>query len=492
MTITAQNGEVAISPQYAKYEQGTVTPQKAYGRVTLNAIPSINDTVTIGAIVYRFVTSPAAADDVKIDATLLAIANNLLAAITAGTGIGTLYGTGTTANASVTADVSVLSPVVFLTAAVAGHTGNSIALATSNTTNITVSASTLIGGLTGGAYEVGQLNWLRMRAEDIKYGVEQAQSLIPLEIGGVLTPTGAYKSHVSAGGELTVMPRMQNSMGWLLLAALGNATTSVVGAVATHTFRYDSNQQYLPWFAVRKMIPGDGKYVQPEGLLVYDNKLQTMKMTVAQGGPIRTEVGFMGRFPSLDNHPDVWPGSTFEDYTTIPLACKGFFKLPTRFPNPLPITQLVIDIENQLTTGKEETIVGSYYDDDLAVLTRRIGIRFVYKWNSPDLYQIGFGGAVKATAWNPAPFVETFDGTNYAFEAMVQPPFNIPTTTTPYSLDIKATTCQFQPMGDPRMQAGNVIMQEWMGTVLAPTSGDYATFTLVNGQTSGYPMPTEV
>lgn len=121
------------------YASNSVIPAvAAFGTVSLEAgNPSANDTVTIGAKTYKFVETLAAANDVLIGDASTDTAANLNAAINGGAGEGTVYGTGTTANASVTSVVD--GSVVTCTAKVSGTTGNSIALSKSGT-NINITA----------------------------------------------------------------------------------------------------------------------------------------------------------------------------------------------------------------------------------------------------------------------------------------------------------------------------------------------------------------
>lgn len=108
------------------------TAVAATGEVTLGAAPTANDTVTIADKTYKFVASPASANDVKIGTGTEYIAN-LVAAINGASGAGTTYGTGTTANAYVSATAG--SGKVTLTAKSAGASGNAIALSASFTSD---------------------------------------------------------------------------------------------------------------------------------------------------------------------------------------------------------------------------------------------------------------------------------------------------------------------------------------------------------------------
>lgn len=69
--------------------------------------------------------------------------------------------------------------------------------------------------------------YFRHRASDINYGPVQDMRTFPLEVGGVLTPTGAYKGGVFMGGGASLMPRMEGDLGYLLKALMGSVTTTL-------------------------------------------------------------------------------------------------------------------------------------------------------------------------------------------------------------------------------------------------------------------------
>lgn len=107
---------------------------KATGLLTSNNTNASNTkTITIDGKVYTFVSSLAAAYDIKIGADADTTLGNLIAAINGASGAGTKYGTGTSAHPTVSAG-DVASHTVTLTARTAGKAGNNITLATTETT----------------------------------------------------------------------------------------------------------------------------------------------------------------------------------------------------------------------------------------------------------------------------------------------------------------------------------------------------------------------
>src|SRR5688500_3286635 len=118
----------------------------ATGVLSFNGNAADTETITIGATVYRFVVVLAAPYDVLIGASASITINNLIAAINAGAGEGTVYGTGTAVHPDVTA--SAVPGKMNATAKVAGVAGNSI-VTQSSAPNATWGAATLQGGLGG-------------------------------------------------------------------------------------------------------------------------------------------------------------------------------------------------------------------------------------------------------------------------------------------------------------------------------------------------------
>ena len=117
----------------------------ATGIFTLEAVPANATTVTLGAQTYTFNTVLGAADSILIGADEAACIDNLVAAINGGAGEGTLYGTGTVANASATAEAAPTSVQLTATAITPGAAGNAIA-STETVTGGSWTAATLTGG----------------------------------------------------------------------------------------------------------------------------------------------------------------------------------------------------------------------------------------------------------------------------------------------------------------------------------------------------------
>lgn len=121
----------------------------ATGVLTLTGNAVDGETVTIGGVTYTFRTALVGAYDVLVGVAATNSIDNLIAAITAGAGSGTTYGTGTVAHPSVTAAAGV-GDTMDVTASAAGAAGNSI-----GTTDTLSAGSWGATTLTGGSDDNG-------------------------------------------------------------------------------------------------------------------------------------------------------------------------------------------------------------------------------------------------------------------------------------------------------------------------------------------------
>ena len=129
----------------------TATNVQASGVLTLAANIANTETVTIGSTTYTFQTTLTdSANNVLIGASASATIDNLIAAVTAGAGAGTTYGTGTVANSLATAAAGA-GDTMDVTAVRSGTLGNSVAT-TETSANASFANATLTGGVNGAGW----------------------------------------------------------------------------------------------------------------------------------------------------------------------------------------------------------------------------------------------------------------------------------------------------------------------------------------------------
>lgn len=464
---------------------------QAQARVSWAANLADGDTLTIGGIAYRFKTTMAAINDIQLGSDT---DNTIASLVRVLNGTGTVavdYYTGTTTPATSVSATRAFNTVV-LSARTAGVAGNSLTLVKTvdSTSVMNITGATFAGGKELAAYDRSRLTWRPLRATMVNYGYQQQQGELPPTVGSTLTSYGVYKGMVAAGGSISFLPTLEEDIGWLLYGSLGASSTVDAGAYGVHTFTFAANESQIPWMAIRKKIPGKGNF-PPQGMNGFDNLIRQFAFSIQSGAPLEANMEVMGLFAELDSHPEVWTSEGYENFQTVPIASNAEIRIPTVQNTAFSATQAAIALQNNLSGPREEGQIGSYYMDDLTVLNRSLTIRMMLKWQSPDLYQRGFGGLGQST-WSPQPFVTEYDSVTgqYAVDILVNAPYNIAGTSTPCSLRVIANRVAWQPDGDVELRPGGTVMQAWTGTVIYDATS-FCKFILTNARQTAYTWPVE-
>lgn len=157
-----------------------LTATQATGSVTFTNNANNNDTVTIAGVVYTFVNTltNSIANQIKIGANTTATSLNFTEALM-GTGTpGTNYSSATTGSTTVTAIAS--TNVTNLTAVVGGTPGNSITLATSDSSNITLSGANLSGGTNNNYVSNVNVGATNLLSANVPYNQSTSQTAIDI------------------------------------------------------------------------------------------------------------------------------------------------------------------------------------------------------------------------------------------------------------------------------------------------------------------------
>lgn len=127
----------------------TVTLVRATKAGTFTAAGTAADTIDVGGTQYTLQAAVGTtANEVKIGADLTATRDNLVAAIMAGAGSGTVYGSNTVKNTDARAVASGTDSIA-VSACVPGAIGNQVALAEASTAFSWAGAATALSGGTG-------------------------------------------------------------------------------------------------------------------------------------------------------------------------------------------------------------------------------------------------------------------------------------------------------------------------------------------------------
>lgn len=358
-----------------------------------------------------------------------------------------------------------------------------------------------------GTINTAGLNWFRSRAPQIGVTPQDLADVFPLETGGPIVPTGAYKMGLVNAGDVEFVPRLERFIGLVLYGVMGRiqseqnkvwdkATNSFVNGptgIYSHRFTFDPDRPFFqPWLAVRVHVPG----ATPDksfGMLGVDFKISSVVLNIPAMGLLGMTVGFLGRRMEFPLAADVnaWSyENTNESHVSAPLSNKGTFLINGE---PQPIVQATVEITNEMDDPRNQFVVGSEFMDDVISLTRNVQFRVVYKWNNPDFYRKILTNGVNNVDWSLAPFVTDTVGSTKSLEIRVESPTNIPGSSpaTPYSLSIYGNRVFWQiDRQGVRLQAGTIIMVPYVGRLLEPEEGvDYVEAVLVNN--AAYTIPVD-
>jgi len=328
--------------------------------------------------------------------------------------------------------------------------------------------------------------WYRHKATLADLAIMDDQRLGPPEVGGRPFPTIPYKAGVMVGGGLTLHPRLEASIGYLLKGAMGYcATSSGSGSVKNHVFSDDpSNPGYIPWLGFRKFIPG-GDEVGDYGIgeVYKDCKVLSLALTLPNEGLVSARVDALGRLFELEESP-TWGTTTgsgggwdptygeFEDFPSIPIGSTpgGYINTPD-FGN-LPVVQAVVTMVNRNLDIRQEKVYGSPYLETITVISRQINIDLTVKWKNPNLYRQILTGSIAGTSWSSVPFTSPV-----TFRTIS--PGNMPSESQPYELLVTVTEAMLALQGGITLSGNDAVLMRFTGQAL-DTTGDYCTWELRN------------
>jgi hypothetical protein len=351
------------------------------------------------------------------------------------------------------------------------------------------------GPQAGKEIDVPDGEWFRHKATLGDLAVLDDQRLGPPEVGGRPLPTIPYKAGVMVGGGLTIHPRLEASIGYLLKGAFGFCdTTSGSGGVFNHIFKLDpSNPGLVPWMGFRKAIPtsGDvGDYVLGE--IYKDCKIINLGLTLPNMGLVAARVDAIGRLFELEQSPDWYTtsgstggwnaaGGDFEDFPSIPIGSTpgGYITTPD-FGN-LPVVQAQFTMNNQNLDIRQEKVYGSPFLEDVTIVTRGLQVALTVKWKNPGLYRQILTGSLTGTEWSSVPFT-----TPITFRTLS--PANMPGEDQPYEIIFTGTEVMLALQGGITLAGNDAVLMNFTGNAL-DVAGEYCTLELRN-QWPDYDWPS--
>ena len=331
-------------------------------------------------------------------------------------------------------------------------------------------------------------DYYRHKALSIALGAnEQAQRWAP-EVGGSVFNQGQRKVAAMISGQATIQPRIANVFGFLLYAMSGSVSTVEDYPEAdanTHIFKPDTDHASLPWLSMHKYVPG-ATSATAIGEIMQDVKIAQAVFSMAAMAPLTVQLGVLGRIPTFEEAPSWSYSNAYENTDSIPTGNAGHFKLPDFSGTALPSTSVEITVMNRLSAARlqDEMVIGSYHPDDLVVMERDLAVRFIYKWADPDLWQQIYTGASDGTSWTASVY-------NTDMIAKLESPNNIGSTSTPYSIEIRAEEVDWSVDGAINLAGNNILYCPMVGVTREPSSGNPFEIRIVNEVASGgYDWPT--
>ena len=327
--------------------------------------------------------------------------------------------------------------------------------------------------------------WFRHRATLVDLAIiDPTQEGAP-EVGGMPVPSFPYKTGPMVAGGVTIQPRFEDTLGWLLYGLMGDVDSQEspgASGLYNHEFTMKSGDEtYVPWMGFRKHIPRkDGVVGTDLGEIYKDCKVMGFTLSLPNEAPLSARIDVLGREFSLDASPSGWTwDNTFEHWESIPVACAvgGYLKMDN---DEMAVVAAQVSFQNAPLDPRQEKVYGSPYLEDITVIQRRLQYEMTVKWNNPDLYQAVLTGAVDGLTWSAHPKTASF-------EVKAVSSMDIDGEDEPYSLIIAADEIMMNQVGGITLAGNQAIMMRFSGTALE-ADVNYASFTLRNKAT-GYTWP---
>ncbi|HUW12882.1 MAG TPA: phage tail tube protein [Anaerolineae bacterium] len=338
-------------------------------------------------------------------------------------------------------------------------------------------------------------------ARDLAFGPVKNQAALPPEIGGRALPSGMFVSGIWGAGGISMIPRLDNRFGWLLLAAMGDVSTVSDTTIAhylaggsgadaginTHIFKFFSTDQFFtPYLTIRRLLPHPTD-ANSLGEILQDGRVAALTITGAAAAPITADLDVLARLYQDDYQFDFDPGwsASYDEFDHFPVAnCTGHFKVES---TTFQATAASVTVVNTLLPPAQSLQIGSVDPIDFPVLGRAVTVTATILIEDYALYVSTFSGATNdgATDANASCIIYKADvDVEFASQTYIS-------GTEPYRLRLISDTSennvawQARPI---RVQPNRPIVLQVTATVLSTETGDPFTILLQNAHTN-YALP---
>lgn len=326
-------------------------------------------------------------------------------------------------------------------------------------------------------------------ADDVREG--------PPEVGGLAVPTFPYKAGPVVAGGMTIQPRLENTLGWLLYALLGGVDSSVNGdgLSYTHEFHFaDDDSTFVPWLSFQKYVPKVNGVAQSDLIQQFqDCKLISSAFTFPNDGPIVSRLDAIGRRVDLSRpgagsppYSVAWENE-MEHWGSIPVGCftGGYIKVEG---TELPVVAAQVGFQNVPLDLRMERIYGDPYLNDITIVQRRLAFDITVKYEDQNLYRQVLGGSNVATEWGQHPYTAAMDIKTVSSATMPAGGSPVITPTDPYSLEIKADEVMLSQVGGLTLAGNQAVLMRFTGVAI-DNALDYVTMELIN-EVAEYDWPS--
>jgi len=265
------------------------------------------------------------------------------------------------------------------------------------------------------------------------FGPLEGQDNLPPEIGGAALPRGRFKTGIVFGGNLDIVPRLYENIGWLLQAAIGMVSTHadsniqdvIDGApggtadVCTHHFYFKTTDEFfIPYVTSHRLLPHDVAASQV-GEIAEDCRVTNMVITATPAAVVAMRFGLLGRATAAtvwDKDPG-WSATYDTEDTFMVTSCSGSIKLKDSDDADFAefdTGAVTFTLTNNVLPPAQSRKIGSGHPIDFPVLSRGCVLMTTCYVADYDLYMQSFGGVatpVVDTGWSCVPYTGDFDVT---------------------------------------------------------------------------------
>ena len=243
--------------------------------------------------------------------------------------------------------------------------------------------------------------------------VKQMESLPP-ELNSNALPAGNFATGAWMEGTVSMVPRLDNRFGWLLLCQMGSVSTmedtsmddfeagtpGATADVTAHMFTFDrtNGQYFVPWFSAWRQLPHSTTTSRVLEKF-QDAHMRSMTITVMAGAPVQVDMDMIGRLFQTDwvwSNPDPALSATYDGLENFAItSCSGYVKIDG---TEYKVQSVSVTLTNQLLAPNQSIPIGTMHPIDFPCLGRGIQIVANFLIDDYSIYLKTFGGSTAALA----------------------------------------------------------------------------------------------